>query len=316
MAPKKLRLALVGCGRIAQVHWRGIEESAAELIHVVACIDIFEPRATQMAEKLAEATGEPCAAFTSLAAALASGAAIDAVDLMLLHNMHEAAALEAFEAGVHVLMEKPMSITPESCARIMRAAQATDKAFWIAEQARCHPCPATHRCAICFTLAGRRLQEQYNPAILTVQRLISEGAIGETITLHTMGGTGRPARHAGFRTAGSTAPKPPPRGQGGVIAEAGLPSDDLRIPLEGEEAFGSDRVKDKAWRADKTISGGGVIIDGGSHTIRPMRMMCVRLLPTAVLSWLLVLRVGCGRMEPHCGNIVAVAAVTENFEYV
>ena len=149
-----------------------------------------------------------------------------------------------------------------------------------------------------------------------MQRLISEGAIGETITLHTMGGTGRPARHAGFRTAGSTAPKPPPRGQGGVIAEAGLPSDDLRIPLEGEEAFGSDRVKDKAWRADKTISGGGVIIDGGSHTIRPMRMMCVRLLPTAVHSWPLVLRVGCGRMEPHCGNIVAVAAVTENFEYV
>jgi len=143
MAPKKLRLALVGCGRIAQVHWRGIEESAAELIHVVACIDIFEPRATQMAEKLTEATGEPCAAFTSLAAALASGAAIDAVDLMLLHNMHEAAALEAFEAGVHVLMEKPMSITPESCARIMRAAQATDKAFWIAEQARC-PCPTPH----------------------------------------------------------------------------------------------------------------------------------------------------------------------------
>jgi hypothetical protein len=61
---------------------------------------------------------------------------------------------------------------------------------------------------------------------------------------------------------------------------------------EGEESFGSDRVKDKAWRADKTISGGGVIIDGGSHTIRPMRMM----------------------MAPHCGNIVAVAAVTEAFD--
>jgi hypothetical protein len=33
----KLRLALVGCGRIAQVHWAGIEESATHLIHVVAC---------------------------------------------------------------------------------------------------------------------------------------------------------------------------------------------------------------------------------------------------------------------------------------
>ena len=49
---KKLRLALVGCGRIAQVHWRGIEESAAELIHVVACIDIFAPRARTNAGSL------------------------------------------------------------------------------------------------------------------------------------------------------------------------------------------------------------------------------------------------------------------------
>jgi hypothetical protein len=32
MAPK-LRLALLGCGRIAQVHWNGIEESARDLIH-------------------------------------------------------------------------------------------------------------------------------------------------------------------------------------------------------------------------------------------------------------------------------------------
>ena len=34
---QKLRLALVGCGRIAQVHWAGIEESASHLIHVAAC---------------------------------------------------------------------------------------------------------------------------------------------------------------------------------------------------------------------------------------------------------------------------------------
>lgn len=208
----KLRLALLGCGRIAQVHWSGIQESAPSLIHVVACIDLFQPRAQEMADRLAASTGEPCSAFTSLAEALASGLELDAVDIMLLHNQHEAAALEAFDAGLHVMLEKPMSITPESCGRVLRAARATSKEFWIAEQ------------------------EQYNPAILTAQRLISEGEIGDTITLHTMGGTGRPASFAGFKTAGEAEapPTPPPKSannQGTMIAAAGLPSDDLRVPL-------------------------------------------------------------------------------------
>ena len=44
-----------------------------------------------MAAKLAAATGEPCAAFTSLAEALASGLELDAVDLML--QVHKQPAL-------------------------------------------------------------------------------------------------------------------------------------------------------------------------------------------------------------------------------
>eukprot|EP01052_Picozoa_sp_SAG31_P015331 SAG31_NODE_983_length_10554_cov_6.049259_1_plen_113_part_00 len=92
---KKMRLALVGCGRIAQVHWAGIQESALELISVVACVDIYRPRAEEMAAKVVAATGEPCAAFTSMAEALTTpGLRLDAVDIMLLHNQHEVAALE------------------------------------------------------------------------------------------------------------------------------------------------------------------------------------------------------------------------------
>ena len=321
---EKLRLALLGCGRIAQVHWNGIEESAAELIHVTACIDIHLPRAESMAAKLREATGEPCSAFTSLAEALSGDVEIDAVDIMLLHNQHEAAALEAFEAGLHVIMEsecsarsarvsaqlsdercctEPMAITPESCGRVMRAAAATDKAFWIAEQ------------------------EQYAPAILTAQRLIAEGAIGDTVTLHTMTANAGGPGMFGANAVG----KPPPAigsaadsdgkdvkmdslgrdsvGQEQVVKSAGLP--DYYMPMEGEESFRTDKL-DRAWRTDKSIAGGasdgpsapaaptshslpinrdagGVVLDGGSHTIRPMRML----------------------MQPHCGNIVAVAGVIE-----
>jgi UDP-N-acetyl-2-amino-2-deoxyglucuronate dehydrogenase len=145
--PGKLRLAMLGCGRIAQVHWRGIQESCPELVTITACIDIYAPRAQAMAARVTAASGEPCGAYTSLAKALAGGAPVDAVDIMLLHNQHEAAAVEAFQAGLHVLLEKPMSISVPSIARVMAAAaRAADQVFWVAEQ------------------------EQYAPAILTAQR--------------------------------------------------------------------------------------------------------------------------------------------------
>jgi predicted dehydrogenase len=264
MGPK-LRLAFLGCGRICQVHWNGIQESASDLIHVSVAIDLHLPRAEEMAAKLQAATGEPCTAFASLADALASDVEFDAVDIMLLHNQHEAAALEAFDAGLHVVLEKPMSITPESCGKILKAAEAAGNTFWIAEQ------------------------EQYAPAILTAQRLIAEGAIGDTITLHTMGAGGGGAREPGVIKKDSLGRSV--IGQGAVVEAAGLPA--YYEPMEGENKFRTEKL-DKAWRADTSIAGGGVIIDGGSHTIRPMRML----------------------MQPHCGaystlDIVHITCISQ-----
>ena len=139
--------------------------------------------------------------------------------------MAQAAALEAFAAGLHVLLEKPMSITPESCAKIMAASAASGKAFWVAEQ------------------------EQYAPAILTAQRLITEGSIGETVTLHTMCAGGNRKKGAGV---GDAPVKTDPSGkavdQGAVVAAAGLPS--YSSVLEGEEKLRDRSKLNMAWRGD------------------------------------------------------------------
>lgn len=74
-----------------------------------------------------------------------------------------------------------------------------------------------------------------------------------------------------------------------MVARAGLPAYSAVLP--GEEKFRDPAKLGRSWRADKSVSGGGVIIDGGSHTIRPMRML----------------------MQPHCGNITAVASKIEAF---
>jgi predicted dehydrogenase len=145
-----IRIAFLGCGRIAQAHWRGVQSHAPQL-EVTAAIDVDPVRATEMAKQ----TGaQP---FASLEAALEQGD-FDAVDIMLPHHLHEDAAVRAFSAGKHVVLEKPMATTLEACDRILAAAKEAGTVFMIAEQS------------------------QYWPAAVKVQQLIREGAIGEIIT--------------------------------------------------------------------------------------------------------------------------------------
>lgn len=158
---QKLKLALVGCGGIAQAHWRGIQAHADELV-VTAVVDTDPARAAAMADQTG---GQP---FTSLASALAQGD-FAAVDIMLPHNQHEAAAVAAFAAGKHVVLEKPMAHTLESCDRILAAARAAGTIFMVAEQA------------------------QYWPDVRQVQQLIQAGVIGEIITARGFFGGPAPA---------------------------------------------------------------------------------------------------------------------------
>ncbi len=150
MTDQRLQLALIGCGGIAQSHWRGIESDAPN-IQVAAVVDTDPEHAQAMAKQ----TGAP--PFTSLQEALAEGT-FDAVDIMLPHDQHESVAVECFAAGKHVVLEKPMAMTLDACQRIMDAAARAGTVFMVAEQS------------------------QYWPEALAVQQLIGEGAIGEIIT--------------------------------------------------------------------------------------------------------------------------------------
>ncbi len=158
---QKLKIALIGCGGIAQAHWRGIQEYATQIV-VSAVVDTDPARAAAMATQ----TGaQP---FTSLESALAEGD-FAAVDIMLPHNQHEAAATRAFAAGKHVVLEKPMSTNLASCERILAAAKQAGTVFMVAEQA------------------------QYWPDVQQVQQMIQAGVIGEIITARGFFGGPAPA---------------------------------------------------------------------------------------------------------------------------
>ena len=93
-----IKIAFVGCGLIAQDHWRGIQTHASQF-QVTAAIDIDPVRAAEMAEMTG---GQP---FISLEDALEKSE-FEAVDIMLPHDIHESAATLAFGSGKHVLLEK------------------------------------------------------------------------------------------------------------------------------------------------------------------------------------------------------------------
>lgn len=158
---QKLKIALVGCGGIAQMHWQGIQTHATQLV-VTAVVDTDPARAQAMA---AQTGGQ---AFTSLTKALAEGD-FAAVDIMLPHYQHEAAAVASFAAGKHVVLEKPMAPTVASCERILAAARQAGTVFMVAEQAH------------------------YWPDVHVVQSLIQQGAIGEIITARGFFGGPAPA---------------------------------------------------------------------------------------------------------------------------
>lgn len=50
---------------------------------------------------------------------------VDAVAILAPDDLHEQIALAAFDAGIHVLCEKPLARTPESARRMARAAEAS-----------------------------------------------------------------------------------------------------------------------------------------------------------------------------------------------
>ena len=150
MADTRLKMALVGCGGIAQAHWQGIQEIATR-VDVTAVIDKHPDAATAMAQQAG------AKAFIDLEEGLEKGD-FDAVDIMLPHDLHEPAALACFAAGKHVLLEKPMAHSLESAERILQASRKVKSIFMIAEQA------------------------QYWTDVIEARELMDSGAIGEVIS--------------------------------------------------------------------------------------------------------------------------------------
>jgi glucose-fructose oxidoreductase len=116
---RQIRYAVVGLGHIAQVAVLPAFGNSRRNSKLAALVSGDPVKLEELGKKYAV---ESRCSYEQYDALLKSGD-IDAVYIALPNSMHCDYAVRAAQAGVHVLVEKPMAVTEEECERMARAAR-------------------------------------------------------------------------------------------------------------------------------------------------------------------------------------------------
>lgn len=136
----KVRVGLVGCGRIAATHATALD--TLEEAEFIACCDRDIERAAHMASEhnVPHVFGNAAELFRS--------GLIDAALVCTPHPAHEAVVVAAAQAGIHVLCEKPIATSLAEADRMIEAADKAGIKFGVIFQRRFWPSSQRIRKAI------------------------------------------------------------------------------------------------------------------------------------------------------------------------
>jgi predicted dehydrogenase len=124
----KLRLAVVGAGQFGRNHCRVIHES--ERADLCAVVDTDPARASEMAALYA---AQPFADIRELAGK------VDAAVVAVPTTDHEAVGVALLEAGIDVLVEKPIACDLPSATRLIEAAERHGRILQVGHLERFNP---------------------------------------------------------------------------------------------------------------------------------------------------------------------------------
>ena len=123
---KKLRVAIIGCGGIAQTHLDVYKRFIPE-VEIVAGVDIIQDRLDVMVDKWG-VPKEACfmddgkgKGWREMLAKIKP----DAVDVCTPNGLHCQPVVDSCNAGCHAMVEKPMAMTPAECEKMIAAAEKT-----------------------------------------------------------------------------------------------------------------------------------------------------------------------------------------------
>ncbi len=136
-----LRLALVGCGGMGRRHIRGMGRlhAVGQLnFELVAVVDPFTDNAKLAQDLAAELLGTRPPIYADVASAIAAEK-LDAIIVTTTPEMHIAVAQAAFDAGLHVMVEKPITLTVSEGLKLVAAGKAAHRKLAVAENYRRDP---------------------------------------------------------------------------------------------------------------------------------------------------------------------------------
>ena len=157
-----MRVALIGCGEIGP-------DNAAGLVAATGCdlgpvMDLNE----QAARSLADEFG---VGFTTSMDEILEDETIDAVIVAVPHHLHARVAVQAAEAGKHVIVEKPLATTLEDADSMIEACRKAGVAL-----------------SVLFSY-------RYEPIVTRARTLVEAGAIGDVIGTNIQFMTEKPVRY-------------------------------------------------------------------------------------------------------------------------
>jgi predicted dehydrogenase len=115
-AVDQVKVAIVGCGRISDLHalgYRGRDDA-----RLVAVCDAKRGRAREKAREWGIAPDKVYADYQKLLA----DPEVDLVELLVPHHLHAGMTMEACRAGKHVSVQKPMALTAAEAEQMIQAA--------------------------------------------------------------------------------------------------------------------------------------------------------------------------------------------------
>jgi len=126
---RRIRLGVIGCGRVAQAHLAAIEYLKTE-VELIAVADSDEKRAREAKERFGAKT------FTSRFEEILHLPEIEAVIIALPNHLHRPVTLEAANAKKHILVEKPMALNLSQAKEMVEVAKRRGVTLMVGQSRR------------------------------------------------------------------------------------------------------------------------------------------------------------------------------------
>ncbi len=218
---KKVKIGIIGTGWIAELHANALKECPD--VEIVALADIIPGKA----QKFAETWGiENCRFYDSDKALVeAEKDIIDCVTICTYNTQHAPCAINALNAGLNVMVEKPFTVTLDEAVEVIRAEKKSGKILTIGFQPR------------------------MSENVRLIKKIVESGELGDIYYIQTGGG-----RRRGIPTPFGTSFIEKETGGIGALGDIGCYSLDMLLNAVGypkpltATGFTSDRFgKDPAY---------------------------------------------------------------------